>query len=218
MGFCLLNNIALGASHLMHRYHMKRILIVDIDAHHGNGTQKAFYDTSKVLYVSLHQYPDYPGTGHFGEVGEGEGEGYNVNVPLAGSLGDMEYTQILYPLLNSLAAAYLPEMLLVSCGFDLYIHDRLGKMKITPDGYGLISQLLVDIANRYCSGRIVFVMEGGYSLKGIRECGLSIMKVLCGMATPNEILLRSAENMNIGSSSFLKKVLEIHKHYWQTLG
>ena len=217
MGFCLFNNIALGAEYLIRKHAVNRIMIIDIDTHHGNGTQAAFYDSRSVLYISLHQFPDYPGTGNLGEVGEGEGEGFTINVPLSKGLGDREYAQTLYCLLSPLAKAYLPEILLVSCGFDLYIHDRLGKMRITPEGYALVTRLLLDIADQYSDGRIAFIMEGGYSLKGIRECGLRVMQVLCGISTPDNGKLHRAKSTNILQVSHLRKVIQIHKKYWPIL-
>lgn len=117
MGFCLFNNTALGAMYLKHRWDAKRVLIVDIDAHHGNGAQTAFYDSPEVLYFSLHQFPCYPGTGNLGEVGRGKGEGYTVNVPLAKGHGDRDFAQVIYFLLSPIAREYQPDMILVTCGF-----------------------------------------------------------------------------------------------------
>ena len=107
-------------------------MIVDIDVHHGNGIQTAFYDSSEVLYISLHQFPCYPGTGNFGDVGQGRGEGFTVNVPLGKGHGDLDYATTVYYLLNPLAQSYHPDMILVSCGFDLYMYDRLGEMMSRP--------------------------------------------------------------------------------------
>lgn len=219
MGFCLFNNIALAACYLMERYSVGRIMIVDIDVHHGNGTQAAFYDTDRVLFVSTHQFPGYPGTGGYGEVGEGKGEGYTVNIPLPKGLGDKHFSKIIYFLINPLAQMYRPEMILVSCGFDLYQRDRLGGMAVTPEGYALITFLLVSIAEKVCDGRIAFVMEGGYSLRGIRECGFALMQALCGVP----VLKTKAMDRMVGDSegalgvSHLKKVIEVHKKYWRFL-
>jgi len=217
MGFCLFNNAALGAAYLRRAYGAKRVMIVDIDAHHGNGTQAAFYDTDAVFFVSLHQFPAYPGTGNIGEVGTGKGEGYTVNVPLGKGYGDMEFSRILYFLVNPIAQSYAPDMILVSCGFDLYLHDRLCGMRVTPEGYALLTFFLLDIARRVCGGRILFVMEGGYSLKGIRECGLRVMQELCGVPT----LTRKQINRVVDSTgkklSMIKKVVEVQKKYWPHL-
>ncbi|HEX5681401.1 MAG TPA: hypothetical protein VFX82_11260, partial [Desulfobacterales bacterium] len=136
MGFCLFNNTALGARYLLRRHGLKRIMVVDIDAHHGNGTQAAFYDTDEVLCVSIHQFPGFPGTGKLGEVGRGKGEGYTVNVPLRKGHGDGDFLCILHFLVRPLARAYQPEIILVPCGFDLWLHDRLAEMRVSAEGYG----------------------------------------------------------------------------------
>jgi acetoin utilization deacetylase AcuC-like enzyme len=217
MGFCLFNNTALGARYLREQYSVKKVMIVDIDVHHGNGTQSTFYGTDEVLFLSFHQFPGYPGTGNYGEVGEGKGEGYTVNIPLAKGHGDSDFGKIVYFFINPLAQLYQPEIILVSCGFDLYHRDRLGGMKVRPEGYGLITFFLLSIAEKVCDGRIAFIMEGGYSLKGIRECGLAVMQALCGLP-----ILRAKEiNKVVGDAggarkiSSLKKVMDVQKKYWK---
>ena len=183
MGFCLFNNVALGASYLKHTRGFRRIMIVDIDAHHGNGTQAAFYHSPEVLFVSMHQFPCYPGSGNLSEVGQGAGEGYTVNVPLQKGMGDREFVQVTDRMVRPLAYAYHPEAILVSLGFDLYQQDRLAGLQGTPQGYGMLTHLLCRIAGEVCGGFIIFVMEGGYSIQGIRECGSSVIRELCGMPT-----------------------------------
>ena len=183
MGFCLFNNVALGARYLQERYGMKKVMIIDIDLHHGNGIQNTFYDTDQVLYASMHHFPSYPGTGRFGEVGTGKGEGFTVNIPLGKGQGDENFARIVYFVLNPIAQAFQPEFILIACGFDLYERDRLGAMRVTPDGYGLITFFLLAIAEKVCQGRIGFIMEGGYSLRGIRECGFRVMQELCGVSS-----------------------------------
>ncbi len=215
MGFCLFNNVALGARYLQKKYAVRKIMIVDIDVHHGNGTQSAFYESSEVLYISTHQFPFYPGTGNYGEVGEGKGEGFTVNVPIGKGHGDRLFSRAVHFVVSRLTEAYEPEIILVSCGFDLYMYDRFGGMFVTPDGYALMTSILIEIAEKYCQGRIAFVMEGGYSLRGIRECGLRVMQELCGVPTSTrerveKIALRSAKGVDQ-----LKKVIEIQKNYWK---
>jgi acetoin utilization deacetylase AcuC-like enzyme len=216
MGFCLFNNVALAARYLMERYSVGRIMILDVDLHHGNGTQAAFYDTDRVLFVSTHLFPGYPGTGHYREVGQGEGEGYTVNIPLPKGIGDRDYARILYFFVNPLAQAYRPDIILVSCGFDLYYRDRLGCMAVTAEGYAMIAFLLTHIAEKVCKGRIAFIMEGGYSLRGIRECGLSVMQVLCGLPLlKTKQIDRVIGNIEgFQSISSLRKVAEVHTRYW----
>lgn len=217
MGFCLFNNIALGARYLKECRSVKRVMIVDIDVHHGNGTQAAFYDADDVLFVSMHQFPSYPGTGNFGEVGKGKGEGFTVNLPLRAGLGDEDLARSIYFLVNPLAQAYEPEIILVSCGFDLYMRDPLGGMRVTPEGYGLITFLLMGIAEKVCEGRIVFIMEGGYSLKGIRECGLRVIQELCGISNVRGRSMDRVVDSSPKKLPALSKVKEVHGKYWKVL-
>ena len=217
MGFCIFNNVALGARYLQERYGLERIMIVDIDAHHGNGIQAAFYDSQEVFYVSMHQFPGFPGTGKLGDVGIGKGEGYTVNIPLGKGQGDRDFAHIVRHLVYPLAREYQPEILLVPCGFDLYLHDRLGGMRCTPDGYALITRLLIETAETVCNGRIAFIAEGGYSMKGIRECGLRIVQELCDVSTLNRKMSDKIKTANPAKISNLKKVFEVQKKYWKLL-
>jgi acetoin utilization deacetylase AcuC-like enzyme len=214
MGFCLFNNTALGAAYLKARYGVSRTMIVDIDAHHGNGIQDAFYDTDEVLYLSFHLFPGFPGTGSLGEVGRGRGEGFTVNVPLGKGQNDEVFAQILYHLALPLARAYRPEMILVPCGFDLYLHDRMGGMRVSPEGYALLTHLLIEIAETVCSGQIAFIQEGGYSMQGIRECGLRVMQELCGVETLNKKKLEKFKDVHPSRISVLKKPVEVQRKYW----
>jgi acetoin utilization deacetylase AcuC-like enzyme len=217
MGFCLFNNTALGASYLKHTKGLKRVMVVDIDAHHGNGTQKAFYNSKEVMYVSMHQFPCYPGSGNLAEVGEGSGEGYTINVPLDKGMGDREFVQVMDRLVRPLAYAYSPEMILVSCGFDLYRQDRLAGLNGTPDGYAMITRQLCRIADSVCNGRIAFIMEGGYSIQGIRDCALSVIQELCNIPTFEANLLDKMISRSSTSFSALRKAIAIHKAYWPIL-
>ena len=218
LGFCLFNNTALGAAYLRKRYAVSRIMIVDIDAHHGNGIQSAFYDSDKVLYVSMHLFPGFPGTGNLGEVGRGDGEGFTVNVPLGKGQGDKAFAGIIDHLVWPIASAYRPEMVLVPCGFDLYMYDRLGGMRVTPDGYALITRFLIEIAERVCHGRIAFIAEGGYSMKGIRQCGLRVMQELCDVASLDPKRIQKIKTAKPSRFSVLKKVYEVQRKYWRVPG
>jgi acetoin utilization deacetylase AcuC-like enzyme len=217
MGFCLFNNTALGACYLLHARSVQRVMIVDIDAHHGNGTQAAFYDRDDVLFVSMHQFPCYPGSGNFGEVGHGRGEGYSVNVPLDKGMGDSEFVQVIQGLVDPLACAYEPNMILVSCGFDLYQYDRLAGLNGTPAGYAMLTRLLCHIADKVCGGRIAFILEGGYSVEGIRECGRQVIQELCN--TPFQVRTRLEKIISRAPSYFpaLQKTIAIHRKYWPIL-
>ncbi|MBI9085775.1 MAG: histone deacetylase [Desulfobacterales bacterium] len=213
MGFCLFNNIALGACHLMDCHGARRILIVDIDAHHGNGTQTVFYDDDRVLFVSLHRFPGYPGTGSLSETGGGQGTGFNVNVPLPGGLGDADLVQVIQHMVLPLSRAWHPEIILVSCGFDLHRYDRLGGMKGSSRGYAQMTTLLVQAAQAFCGGRIAFVLEGGYNVLAMETCTRSVMQVLCGKAPPPaDRSTRSRPTLGP-----LIKALAVQKKYWPGL-
>jgi acetoin utilization deacetylase AcuC-like enzyme len=169
MGFCLLNSIAIAAA-AIRAAGASRVAIVDIDVHHGNGTQAAFYDDPTVLYISSHQYPYYPGTGAAAETGAGAGKGYTLNVPLAAGATDAEvdakYREVVVPALDRFA----PELILISAGFDAHYLDPLAGLRMTTAGYAGIVSRLSDAAGRLCEGRIAFVTEGGYHLAALREC------------------------------------------------
>jgi acetoin utilization deacetylase AcuC-like enzyme len=161
MGFCLFNTIAVAAAHALDRG-LERIFIVDWDVHHGNGTQDAFYDTDRVLFASVHQWPLYPGTGAASERGGGRGEGYTINLPLAAGAGDQDYGELFDQVIVPAAAAFQPQLVLVSAGFDAHARDPLGGMRLTERGFGDLARRVVAIADEQAEGRFVAVLEGGY--------------------------------------------------------
>jgi acetoin utilization deacetylase AcuC-like enzyme len=173
-GFCLFNNVAIAAAHARAELGCERVLIVDWDVHHGNGTQHSFYDRDDVLLFSLHRYPFYPGTGDADETGRGAGAGYTVNVPFPGGQGDGDYLAACEALLVPIADAFAPDLVLVSAGFDAHYRDPLGGMEVTEDGYGAMAALVQAIAERHAEGRVVLLLEGGYDLSalggGLRRC------------------------------------------------
>jgi acetoin utilization deacetylase AcuC-like enzyme len=169
MGFCFFNNVAIGAEHLLRRHGLRRILIVDWDLHHGNGTEHAFYERREVLYFSTHQSPLYPGTGAARFFGRGEGCGYNLNVPLLAGKTDADYLHIYEDILAPVAARFEPDFILVSAGFDIAAGDPLGGMAVTPRGFGRLTAALLDMARRTAAGRLALVLEGGYDLTALRE-------------------------------------------------
>lgn len=178
MGFCLLANVAIAAQHAVTAHNLARILIVDFDVHHGNGTQHLFESRSDVLVINLHQHPFWPGTGALEETGVGPGSGYTVNIPLPEETSDDTYLQAFEQIINPIADAYKPQLVLVSAGFDAHHRDPLGGMRVTTDGYRAMSAHLLAIAKRHAGDRIIFMLEGGYDLialtEGVHAC-LEIM-------------------------------------------
>jgi len=165
LGFCIFNNVAVAAVHLIHRFNLKRILILDIDAHHGNGTQEIFYTTKKVLYISLHQDPHgFPGTGFIDETGEGEGLGYTVNVPFPFRVDDKIYLRALNRIVTPIAEQYKPQFILVSVGFDVHHTDPVAGLSLSTFGCLEAFGKAMDLASRFCEGKLVAVLEGGYNL------------------------------------------------------
>ncbi|HHO46845.1 MAG TPA: histone deacetylase [Desulfobacteraceae bacterium] len=180
MGFCLFNNIAVGAKWALTRLGLKRIVILDWDLHHGNGTQRSFYDTDEVLYCSVHQYPFYPGTGALLETGAGRGEGFTLNVPLPGGQGDHDYLLLFTELFVPVIRRYRPQFILVSCGFDIYGGDPLGAMRVSSAGFAGMTGILLNLARELCDGRLLLVLEGGYNLSGMRDGTIAVLTELCG--------------------------------------
>ena len=169
MGFCLYNNIAIAATALRANG-VNRVAIVDIDVHHGNGTQNSFYEDPTVLYISSHQFPYYPGTGADSEVGEGAGRGFTLNVPLAAGATDDVYLRAYEEKVVPAIDAFEPDIVLVSAGYDAHERDPLAGMRLTVSGYARIAGLLKGAADRHCHGRTAWMTEGGYHLGALREC------------------------------------------------
>ena len=180
MGFCLLNNIAVAAEYLIKNHHVQRVAIVDLDLHHGNGTQDIFWSRNDVFYISTHQSPFYPGTGNVADIGSGSGEGWTANFPLPPGSGDNAFLSIMDQLIIPLLDRKNPQIILVSYGFDTHWMDPLGQLLLTADGYGILIKKLCDWADTHCEGRIALILEGGYDLNAGKACNLAVISAMLG--------------------------------------
>jgi acetoin utilization deacetylase AcuC-like enzyme len=183
MGFCLYNNVAVAAAHAR-SLGAARVAIVDYDVHHGNGTQHIFDRDPGVLYVSTHQYPYYPGTGAAEEVGEGDGAGFTVNVPLEAGATDEDYQLVFAQVVLPVLRQFKPDILLVSAGFDAHERDPLGGMRLTTGAFAAMTAELRAVADECCGGRIVLLVEGGYDLEALRASLDAVVRVLAGKGAP----------------------------------
>jgi acetoin utilization deacetylase AcuC-like enzyme len=181
MGFCLFNNAAIAARYAQQSSNaIERVMIVDYDVHHGNGTQDAFYDDPTVLYASTHQYPYYPGTGALEEIGTGGARGTTLNMPVSAGTGSDGYRLLYQQVLWPVARRFKPDLILVSAGFDAHWSDPLAMMQLDLPGYAGLTHDLIEMAGELCQGRIIFVLEGGYDLEVLANGVLNVVHALRG--------------------------------------
>ena len=185
-GFCFFNNLAVAIKYLQQTLGLKRALILDFDAHHGNGTQDIFYEDPSVLFMSIHQDPStlYPGTGFVYELGAGKGEGYTVNVPMPPGSGDAEYATVMREIFVPLSERFKPELFAVSAGFDAHVNDPLTQLGLSTSAYGWLVSCIVEQAEKLCGGRVMLVLEGGYGLDALAQGVTNVVKVLGGERSP----------------------------------
>ena len=213
MGFCLFNNVAVGAAFARRTLGARRVLIVDWDVHHGNGTQHAFERDASVLFFSSHQHPHYPGTGLFTETGLGPGEGFTVNLPLARGYGDDEFNALYRQLLYPLALEFAPDLILVSAGFDIHARDPLGRMRVTATGFAALTRLLMDIAARSCGGRLVLVLEGGYRQEALAASIRAVLGELTDQTqTDYQALANQADTRKV--DYIRHRCAMVHRRFW----
>ena len=217
LGFCLFNNVAIAAAHLLEKFKLKRILILDFDAHHGNGTQEAFYETDKVLYISLHEDPtSFPGTGFMNETGKNEGQGYTVNIPLPFQTTDKPYLSAINEIVTPIAHEYKPQFILVSAGFDTHYSDPVGNLALSATAIQKIHQHIMRLANQLCHGRLAMTLEGGYNLKTIGKLASTAVATMSNTSytftdrTPNRSARTEAQ-----AAKIIAEVKNVQRTSWK---
>jgi len=217
MGYCLFNTVAVAAAFARRHLGIKRILVVDWDVHHGNGTQHIFETDPSVLFFSMHQNPLFPGSGAFTEIGRGRGEGFTINIPLAPGYGDAEYLALLDALLHPLTMAFAPELILVSAGFDAHLLDPLGKMKLSAAGFSGMTRNLMNLAQTCCDGRLVLCLEGGYHPAALADSIEAVLQTLGNAeATGTAKPLPAANPRMVGWA--VHRCRHVHQGRWRCLG
>lgn len=211
MGFCLFNNVAAAAAHLMLKRGLDRVLVVDWDVHHGNGTEDIFYSESRVLYFSTHQSPLYPGTGQVSAVGQGSAKGRTVNVPLIPGRGDLEHLQAFEHILMPVARQFRPQFILVSAGFDSHREDPLGSMMISAAGFAALAQRVAQISQEFCPGRVVLSLEGGYNQAALGRSVVAVLGVLAGQRREDQLIAKAGD---AEPAAEVVRAREVAGHFW----
>jgi len=208
MGFCLFNNIAIAAAHAIEQHGLERVLIVDWDVHHGNGTQHAFESRRDVLVFNAHQDRLFPDTGNVDETGIRDGAGFTVNAPLPPGVDDAGYVELFKRLLVPIADAYRPQLILVSAGFDAHRDDPLGGMNLTADGFAALCGIARGIADRHASGRIGLILEGGYHLGALGDSVAACLRILDGADPPH------AGSCDPNTRAIIDRLCRFHEQHW----
>ncbi len=206
MGFCLFNNVAIATRYALQKYQLERIAIIDFDVHHGNGTQEAFYNESRVLYISTHQYPFYPGTGGIEEVGAGEGRGTNLNIPLPSGCGDNEYARAFAEIIVPAVRRFQPQLIMVSAGYDAHWADELAMMAVTVTGFARMVATIKALADEFCSGRMVF----GLDLDALAASVKATFDILMDNSRIDDPLGESSVSRTPDITSLIEKIKQTH--------
>ncbi len=211
-GFCIFNNVAVAASYALERYGLERVAIIDFDGHHGNGTQDIFYRSEQVFFISLHQYPHYPGTGYYDQTGDGRGRGYNLNIPFPPDTGGESYIAAFSQLILPLLEKYEPQLILVSAGYDSHSSDELTSLGLSTSSYLKIMYLISSLSLKYCQGRMGIVLEGGYNTGILGPC---VRKTILGSPPYAKKHAVEIENiMEAGRQKGQKGLLQDIKSVW----
>jgi acetoin utilization deacetylase AcuC-like enzyme len=201
--------MAIAAKYGLNNFGLSRILIVDFDVHHGNGTAEAFYSDPRVLYFSTHQYPFYPGTGSIEDIGVREGKGKTVNVPLPAGCGDEEYIRVFEEILAPIALTFKPQIFLISAGFDPHFADPIGGMQVSVKGFSQMTEIIKRLALELCQGRMVFSLEGGYDFRALSHSIKALFDVLLDKEFSEEEDFHPQVSPDI--APLLEKIKEIHR-------
>jgi len=211
MGFCLFNNVAIATKYALANYKLERILIIDFDVHHGNGTHAAFYDNPHVLYISTHEYPFYPGTGSIEETGSGAAKGATINIPLPAGSGDTEYLEVFEQIIVPAAIRFKPQFILVSAGYDTHWADELALMQVSVTGFAQMVKIIKGLGDELCNGRLVFSLEGGYNLTALAASVKATFDMLLGNTTIEDPLDQSPRRFEAPNiAPLIKKIKKIH--------
>ncbi len=212
MGFCLFNNIAVAARYLISKYALDRLAIIDFDVHHGNGTQAAFETEPRVLYVSTHQHPLYPGTGHLEEIGLGEALGTKINIPLPAGCGDVEYKMVYEQIVIPAVKRFNPQFVLVSAGFDAHWADNISAMQVSIAGFAEMVMLIKGLSDEICGKRLVLMLEGGYNLEALSAAVQATFKVLLGEVNIPDPLGPSPHSQTpLDIGNLIQRIRKVHK-------
>jgi acetoin utilization deacetylase AcuC-like enzyme len=204
MGFCLFASVAIAARHALDALGAERVMVVDWDVHHGNGTNALFHDSREVLFVSIHQWPFWPGTGELTDVGEGDGEGYSINVPVPAGTGEAAFLSLLEHVVAPVGRQYRPDLILISAGYDAHRHDPLGGLALETSSYGGMSARMRALGDEL-GAPVGAVLEGGYDLKALADSVVETMAALTGGATPQEVARHPIAD----------QVIEVGGRYWE---
>jgi acetoin utilization deacetylase AcuC-like enzyme len=213
MGYCLFNHVALGAAFARNHLKLDKVLILDWDIHHGNGTQHAFERDPAVLFFSVHQAGLFPGTGNFTDTGGGAGEGYTINLPIPKGYGDAEYVAILNRLLGPVAEQFSPDLILVSAGFDTHTADPMGGMRMTAQGFAGMTAAIKNIADTVCGGKLVMSLEGGYNCNALTESVRAVLREMAGI-TRCDVGAMAATADKKKMAFVMRRCTDVHRHLW----